>query len=180
MPARILRNFNRYLIPRVSMPSGWSVSPVAPAEIPASLLPRSSAAEVVSLRNPKLLEHILQCPAFSEAHCYLLKRLSQAAAYFCLANVRGQTRLIDYGPCGLDRQTATVMGIAAQEVARSSLRTILDIVAATTERPVISGLSSAGFRFLRQESIKVFKLRGAADSTDHYRMTLLDWDAACL
>ncbi len=180
-PARILRNLYRYALPFARLPSGWSAAPVLPAAIPESLFPRcSSDAQAISVRNSQLLEHILRCPLFQAACCYLLKRFNNPVAYLYLAAVRGQARLIDYGPDGLDTRTAAALGIAAQQLARSDFRFILDIVAATTEPSVAKGFSLAGFRLSRQEPIKILKLHPALASTNHFRLTLLDWDAACL
>ncbi len=180
MPARVLRNLNRYAIPRLKIPTGWSVSAITPAEIADSLLPRSSGMEAVSLRSAKVLEHMMACPAFQQARCYLLKQHEKPAAYFCLASVREQARLIDYGPSGLDTDGAEALGMAAQLVGQSDFGRMLEIVTTTTEQSVADGFRRAGFRSVGEEPINVLKLHRGLDPIDHFRMTLADWDAACL
>ncbi len=120
MPARVLRNIGRYMFPRVSMTAGWSVSRIEPSEIPKPLFPHSLADEAVSQRSPELLAHVMSCPVFQDAGCYVLRQMNVAMAYFCLVSLRGQARLVDYGRTGLDEQTAAAMGFAAQ--VRGALR----------------------------------------------------------
>lgn len=180
LPARIVRNIGRRLFPRVSMPSGWSVSRIEPTKIPESLYPRPLSDEAASKRSPKLLTYMMSCPVFEGANCYLLRRNSAAMAYFCVASVRGQARLLDYGPNGLDEETATALGMAAQCVAHSDFKDILDMSVATTEKSVRVGLISSGFTQATEERIRVLKVNTALKDTTRFRLTPLDWDAAVL
>jgi len=180
MPARILRNLGQYSFPRASMPAGWRVSRVEPSEISESLFPRPLTDEAVSMRSPELLTHIMKCPVVQDASCYVLHHRNAARAYFCLIYLRGQARLVDFGPVNLDRQTATALGLAAQCVARSDFKKVLDIHVATTEQSVREGLVRSGFRVKAEEPIKVVKLNGALKNTNRFRLTLIDWDAAVL
>lgn len=180
MPARIVRNLGRYMFPRLSMPPGWSVSQIETHELPESLFPHPLTDEAVSKRNPELLTHMMRCPVLQDANCYVLRQMNAAIAYFCLIRVRDQARLVDFGPTGLDEQTATALGFAAQCVARSDFKTVLDIRVATTEHPVRTGLVRSGFRMGTEEPIKVLKLNEALKETERFRLTFLDWDAAVL
>ena len=180
MPARIVRNLGRYIFPRVSLPLGWSVSRTEPHKIPEFLFPRPLADEAVSKRNAELLTYMMNCPVVQDANCYVLRQRNVAKAYFCLIIIRDQARLVDFGPTGLDEQTATALGLAAQNVARSDFKRVLDICVATTEQPVREGLVRSGFRMGTEERIKVFKVNSALQETARFRLTLLDWDAAVL
>jgi hypothetical protein len=66
------------------VPPGWSVSRIEPWEIPEPLFPRSLSDEAVSQRSPELLAHMMSCPVFEDAGCYVLRQMNVAMAYFCL------------------------------------------------------------------------------------------------
>lgn len=180
MPARIVGNISRRMFPRVSMPNGWSVSRIEPNAIPESLFPRPQSNEAASKRSPELLTHLMRCPVFEDTNCYVLRQGRSARAYFCVVSMRGQARLLDYGPNGLDQRTATAMGFAAQCVARSDFKAVLDICVATTEQTVKEGLVRCGFAKGSEERIKVLKVNSELKGTTRFRLTLLDWDAVVL
>src|SRR3974390_1585905 len=155
MPARVVRNIGRRIFPRISMPSGWSVTRIEPRKIPEHLYPRPLSDEAASKRTPELLTHMMKCPVFEDANCYVLRQGSSEQAYFCVVSVRGQARLLDYGPNGLDEQTATAMGFAMQCVACSDFNNILDVSVATTEPTIRDGLVRSGFKAGAEEQIRV-------------------------
>lgn len=180
MPARLVRNLVYFLRLGRPLASDWGVSAGSPEEIPEELFPVPVAGEVVSVRNAALLRHIMSCPGIGRWRCYFLWRGSVVKAYFLLAQVGAKVRMVDYGPSGLDETTGRAVGMAALRMARSEFPGSAAIVIATTEFQMESGFARAGYRVSRTETIKVLKLNAALKPVNRYRLTLLDWDAACL
>ena len=180
MPARLLRGLLQYATPRDRLGAAWSTQQVSVQQIPAGLFPKAEMGEAVAARTAEYLAYISRCPLFRQTRTYLLVRDGEPVAYFLLAAVGTQVRLIDFGPNRLDEASATALGIAAQTVARVDFAFCHDITMGSTEESVIAGMKAAGLRANGAEVIHVRKLRGALSDVDRFRMTLLDWDAACL
>lgn len=180
MPARVLRNFFRYFKP-AKLPADWTASLVAPSDVPEHMFPRSTGLDdAVSLRNPSLLAHIASCPILQGAGCYILSHQGEPKAYFFLALAGGRARLLDYGPAGLDEQTASALALAAQDAARRQFPGALEFLAATTEPRVRTGWTMAGLLHSGDEAIKVLKLHPALTPVSNFRLTLMDWDGIYL
>ena len=180
MPARLARNFLYFLRSGRQLAPDWSVLAASPDEIPQELFPTPVAGEVVSVRNAALLKHVMSCPGIERWRCCFLRRGSMLKAYFLLAQVGSDVRMVDYGPSGLDETTGRAVGLAAREMAQLEFPGGAAIVAATTEPQVEAGLARAGFRLTKTEAIKVLKLNALLKPISRFRVTMLDWDAACL
>ncbi len=178
-PLRAARNLIWYLYPIVKLPADCKVETRQPAEIPECLWPRVLPGIAVSERSPSLLEHISSCPTVRRSACAVLSRESKPLAYMFLVQVGSQIRLADYGPAGLDEETATILGTAAQELAKRLFPTGSDMLAVTSEAAVRNGFARAGFRLNREEPIRVLKIENQLENVDQFRLTLLDWDALC-
>lgn len=180
MPARLLRNLARFLAPpRVAFPAEWSISAIDADAIPHALFPTAGPGEAVSVRNAALLRHMMTCPRIRSWQCYLLWRDKEARAYFCLARVADRIGVVDYGPARLDEAVSNVLARAVRCAAAVDFADCVEMRVATTESPVEAGFARAGFHVWRTELIKVLKLDAALKPVNNYRLTLLDWDAAC-
>ncbi|MBI1355123.1 MAG: hypothetical protein GC160_12310 [Acidobacteria bacterium] len=179
-PARVARNVWRRLRPGVALSAGWSVRRVEPAEVPEALWPVAGPGEVVSARSAEEIERLLGCPVFEDPGCFLLLRGEKPVAYFALAHTQGRARLLDYGPNGLDEETAYRLGCAAQTLARASAAGSADILAASSEEPALAGWSRAGLTPETVEPIKVWRIAPELKEVERFRLTLMDWDSAYL
>ena len=179
LPARVLRNLFRHFWPKTALPDGWSFVPVKPVGIPPELLPGNVAGTAVSVRSPELLDHVMSCPAVSRSSCHLLMRGGTAVGYFVLLQIRKEVRLADYGPAGLDAETARALGSAAQAAAR--LFSDCDLLSAeTTEDAVRDGFFASGFRLAGEEPINFLRRDKSLPPIERFRLTMIDSDAAVL
>ena len=179
-PARVARNLLWWLRPRVALPEPWSVSVAQPDGIPDNLWPKSREGQVASYRSAALLAHAMTCPTVRASTCALLRRKSKPVAYFLLVQSGNQVRMADYGPADLDTETAQMLGVAAQQLARSEFRGATSALAVTSETAVREGLLSAGFRERGSEPIKVLKQDKRLKEVTAFRLTQIDWDSYCL
>ena len=123
---------------------------------------------------------MLQCPVFADPGCFLLSSQGRPVAYFALAHTQGRARLLDYGPNGLDVETAFRIASAALDLARRSPAGSADLLAASSEEPVIAGWGLAGLRPEFDEPIKVWRIAPELREIERFRLTLMDWDSAYL
>ncbi len=111
---------------------------------------------------------------------FIVTRNDKPIAYLFLVLAGRQVRLADYGPAGLDSQTAKLIGIAAQFAAKQHYPDALRIAAVTSEPVVLSGLLDAGLRSSYEEEIRGLIVDPALVPVKQYRLTYLDLDALCL
>ena len=150
------------------------------SDIPETLFPVGAPNEAVSMRDVRLLAHIATCPRFQRAQAYLVDDSSRPVVYFILAQVDHEVRLIDYGPAGLDAITAQMLGASAQLAARADFAGADSIATITTEPAVREGLLSSGFREQHQKTVRVLGLTPELRAVTTFRLTMVDWDVACL
>jgi hypothetical protein len=180
LPARLLRNLVRHLRPVGALSREWSSAPAGPDQIPERLFPRPSGDGAASMRTAALLNHVLACPAFTSSRCCLLYRSGEPTAYFVLAESQRTVRLLDYGPAELSEETAGAMARAALRLASREFRNAHSIRVGATEPGVVTAFAGAGYRVSRPTPINVLKRAPELRAVKSFRLTLLDWDAACL
>ena len=112
--------------------------------------------------------------------CFVLGRNGSAVAYFYLVLAGAQARLADFGPAGMDAQSAKLLGVAAHLAAKQHYPEALRVAAATSEPEVLSGWVEAGFRLSYEEEIRGLIADPVLIPVSQYRLTYLDLDALCL
>jgi hypothetical protein len=180
LPGRWLRNSWQTFVPRMRLRPGWHGERVEFADIPEHLFPICALDETVSMRDARLLAHIAACPRFEQVKAYLLSNSSRPVAYFVLAQVGWEVRLIDFGPAALDAATARMLGACAQQFARTDFQNAAAIVTTTTEPAVREGLLRSGLREHRQRMLRVLPLKPVIRTITKFRLTMIDWDIVCL
>ena len=178
--ARAVRNVYWRFVPTVKLKHGWTCNPVQISEIPKMFFPPNAPDEAASMRDAGLLAHIASCPRFSRVQAYTMNDVSGPAAYFLLAQVECEARLIDFGPAGMSAATAQMLGVSAQLAARSDFPRAIRIATATTESMVREGLLASGFREHRRKTMRVLPLSPEMRAISKFRVTMIDWDTACL
>jgi hypothetical protein len=178
--ARAVRNAVWRFIPRANIKQGWAYQPVQVSEIPESFFPSASSDEAASARDASLLTYVSTCPRFKQVQAYVFNDASDSAGYFLLAQVGREVRLIDFGPADMDAETAQILGVCSQMAARLDFPQAATIVTVTTESAVRGGLLASGFREHRRKSLRVLPMTAAMRSITKFRVTMIDWDAACL
>jgi hypothetical protein len=179
-PARLLHNLYQYLYSSRTLPKGWRMASVQPGQIPGHLWPAASTGTAVGIRSSPLLSHLMSCPTIHNSACGLLTAGEDIRAYVFLVQVGDQVRMVDYGPAELSEETSHILGCGAQALAASLFPTATNLTVATSEEPSRAGFLRAGFHLRREEPIKVLRLDKSLNSIEHFRLTLLDWDACCL
>jgi len=179
-PLRLARNGLWNFLPRMRLKPGWMYEPVPLSGIPEALFPLGTANEAVSMRDARLLAHIATCPRFQRVQAYMVNEISRPVAYFVLGQVGHEVRLIDFGPAGLHTAEAQMLGVSAQQAARADFPGAAAIATTTTEPAVRVGLLSSGFRDHRQKTIRVLPLKPEIRAIAKFRLTMIDWDIACL
>jgi hypothetical protein len=178
--ARVAKNRIHATLPNAKLPAGVNFEPVLPLNIPPALWPAPTSEFAVTARTSELLQHFANCPVLKQAMCFVVAREGTPIAYFFLALAGTQLRIADYGPAGLDSQTAKWVGMAAQLAARRYYPDALRIAVATSETAVQPGLREAGFRDTYEEEIRGLIADPALIPVKQYRLTYLDLDALCL
>ncbi len=179
-PARLAKNVLYAAVTSAKLPSGVSFRPVSPAEIPAHLWPQPTSDFATTARNPELLQHFANCPVLKQPMCFVITRDGTPIAYFFMVRAGGQVRIADYGPAGLNSNTAKLLGIAAQLAARQHYPDVLRIAVATSEPAVQAGLTDSGLLNTYQEEIRGLIADPGLSAVKQYRLTYLDLDALCL
>jgi len=178
--ARLIRNAVWKFLPRSKLASGWRVEPVPLSEIPEGLFPRPTVGQAVSARSAPVLNHMAGCPSFVRFQGYTLSDSVDPIAYFVLAQVRKEVRLIDFGPAGLNADMSQILGAAVQQVAPADFPTASSISTAATETAVREGLLRSGFRDGPPKIMRVLALKPEIRNIPSFRLTMIDWDIACL
>ncbi len=94
LPARLVRNFLWSRRAGVKAPGGWSAERIAPEQIPAEILPRSSSKVTACERGPELFRYLQDCPT-ARHELYLAHRDGRPTGYFVLSLPPGQARVAD-------------------------------------------------------------------------------------
>jgi hypothetical protein len=179
-PAHFVRSAWRSVYPLVKVRSEWQCRRVALSDIPESLFPAAAENAAVSVRDARVLKHIAACPRFSRTGAYLLLESSRPIAYFILAQAGRDVRLIDFGPAGLDPRQSQMLGTYVQLSARADFADAAALVTVTTEDSVREGFMRSGLRLQRERTVRVLRLHPALREIQNFRLTMMDWDAACL
>lgn len=178
--ARFARDSVRSFHPRIELEAGWSYQSISPPEIPERLFPKHITTDAVSMRNARLLEQMKACPLFTQSRVYTVSNASTSIAYFMLAQVGSEARVIDFGPATLTAEESKMLGTCTQLAARRDFASAAVIATATTEPTVREGFISSGFRKFAEKPIRVLALSPVIRKIEKFRLTLIDWDACCL
>ncbi len=180
-PARVARNAYRHCFPvSWGTPQGTEYRACDWNDIPERMYPQGSPTRAVSARSSELFQYLAVCPRFERMLPYLLSQAGREVAYCVMAQVGSQVRMIDYGPDGLTAADASLLGRCAQRAARFDFPGASTILAATTEPAVGEGFLRSGMRLHFDECIKVLALAEPVKDIREFRLTMMDWDIACL
>jgi hypothetical protein len=150
LPARLLRNTCWRLSPRLSLPRGWSASPLAPEEVPDALWPRPSPTTAVTERGAGFYRYVVDSPSVRHALFGLEKR-GTLVGYFCLAFAPHVARIVDLWLPSTDGED-WCNGFRTAAVLAARERDVYEVSAWASTPLGRTGLLHAGFR-LRDRSV---------------------------
>jgi len=176
-PLRIMRNIGWCLSSSGRLPNDCEVITGGPGVVPDSLWMKPIPDQAISLRSAELLAHMPACPLFESPLFAVLKRRGMPLGYIMLVRRVHEVRLADYGPPGLDEESAMLLGTAAQSLARTHFHDVPTLAAMTSESSVQAGWIRAGLHVGSKETINVLKLTPQMDPIQAFRLTMIDTDA---
>lgn len=94
LPARLVRNLWWSRRAGVNAPKEWTAERTLPEQMPAEVLPRSSATVTACERSPQLFRYFQDCPT-ARHDLYLARQSGRPAGYFVLSLPPGQARIAD-------------------------------------------------------------------------------------
>jgi hypothetical protein len=176
--ARLTRNIAWTLRSRPPIPAGWTVEPIAPGDLPESVLPRPSDGMAVAVRSPQLITYMAECP-ITRHQVFLVKNHGEPAGYFVLSFTPGQARICD----GFvnDPATAGWAGLFA-----AAVRAALDegsgaeITASSSLDASHQALEMCGFRRYRTLPIMLFDEHRRLASVRRIHLQMIDNDFSFL
>jgi Acetyltransferase (GNAT) domain len=174
-PARWLRNTSWRLWPQLTIPAGWSATPLAPDDIPEGLWPQASPTAAVTVRDAGMYRYVVDATV-TQHRLFGLQRRGQLVGFFCLAFAPHVARIADLWLRSAEIQDwAAGFRTAAALAARH--RDVYEISASASTTLGKQALTRAGFR-LRDRS--VLSLFGDATSLQgrELHIQMLDSDAS--
>jgi hypothetical protein len=153
-PARLLRNTLWRVSPPLSLPRGWSASPLAPEEVPERLWPQPSPAVAVTARDTGLYRYFVDCP--SARHLLFgLEKGRELVGYCCLAFTPHVARIADLWLPSPDVDDWCA-GFRTAAVLAAREKDVYEISAWASTPLGNEGLGRAGFRLRDRSSVSVF------------------------
>lgn len=177
LPARFLRNTAWCLSQPLSLPRGWSASPIAPEDVPEELWPQPSAAMAVTARDAGLYRYYVDSP--SARHLLFgLEKNRELAGYVCLAFAPHVARIADlWLPSTKVDDWCAGFRTAAVLAARE--KDVYEVSAWASTARGKEGLTRAGFRLRDRSALSLSGESGLLDArTLHVQM--IDCDASFL
>lgn len=179
-PARLARRSLWRLTSPFAEPATWSVRRIAENQIPtlANVLPHGGAGRVVFERPDGLFRHMLRCPIV-RMELYALESQNDVRGYLLLAIAPGQARIAD---CWVDTDEPGAWRALVQYAALQAWqrRDVAEIVAWSSDAAMARALVAAGFHRRNREPILLRLASEGRGLEGHFRLQMLDNDAAYL
>jgi hypothetical protein len=176
-PARLLRNTLWRLSPPLSLPRGWSASPLAPEEVPESLWPQPSPATAVIARDTGFYRYLVDSPCARHV-LFGLERGRELVGYFCLAFAPHVARIADlWLPSTEVDDWCNGFRTAAFLAARD--KDVYEVSAWASTHLAKEGLAGAGFRLRERSAVSLLGDATILEGRELH-VQMLDCDASFL
>jgi hypothetical protein len=177
LPARLLRNSFWRLSRPLSLPRGWSVTPLAPEEVPEGLWCQPSPKTAVTARGPGFYRYLVDSPSAQHVLFGLCKDRG-LAGYFCLAFAPHVARIADLWLPSTNVQDWCAGFQAAAVVAAGQTR-VYEVSAWASTALGKEALSRAGFLLRGRSAISLFGDAKILEGRELH-LQMLDSDASFL
>ena len=154
LPARLLRNTFWCLSHPLSLPRGWSATPLAPEEVPEGLWPRPTPNTAVTARGPGFYRYFADSP-FAQHVLFGLQKHREPAGYFCLAFAPHAARIADLWLPSTNVEDWCA-GFRTAAVVAASQKGVYEVSAWASTALGREGLSRAGFLLRRRSAVSLF------------------------
>jgi hypothetical protein len=155
LPMKFFRDVTRTLAAKPAVWEKWTAEKLSTfSDAIEPEINGKSGDSTISLRSVAQLNHLLSCPA-AEFSGYLVREKEQLRAFFLLATMGHQARIVDVRLIGNESGSwAAICNLAASAAAADP--NIAEITAASSVAPVQQAWSKAGYS--RRQMDKIFSL----------------------
>ena len=173
--ARLLRNTFWRVYPPLSVPRGWSATPLAPEEVPERLWPQPSPAVAVTARDTGLYRYFVDSPSARHV-LFGLEKGRELAGYFCLAFAPHVARIADLWlpSTNVDDWCA---GFRTAAVLAAGDKDVYEVSAWASTALGKEALWRAGFRRRDRSAVSLFGDAGILEGRQ-FHVQMLDSDAS--
>jgi len=175
LPARLLRDSFRRLWRPLSLPRGWSATPLAPEEVPEGLWPRSTPNTAVTARGPGFYRYFADSP-FAQHVLFGLQKDREPAGYFCLAFAPHAARIADLWLPSTNVEDWCA-GFRTAAVVAASQKRVYEVSAWASTALGKEGLSRARFLLRGRSAVSLFGDAKILEGRELH-MQMLDSDAS--
>ena len=154
LPARLLRNTFWCLSHPLSLPRGWSATPLAPEEVPEGLWPKPSPNTAVTARGPGFYRYFVDSPSAPHV-LFGLRKNREPAGYFCLAFAPHVARIADLWLPSTNVEDWCA-GFQTAAVVAASQKGVYEVSAWASTALGKDGLSRAGFLLRGRSAVSLF------------------------
>ena len=175
LPARLLRDSFRRLWRPLSLPRGWSVTPLAPEEVPEGLWPRPTPNTAVTARGPGFYRYFVDSPSAPHV-LFGLQKGRELAGYFCLAFAPHVARIADLWLPSTNAEDWCA-GFQTAAVVAASQKGVYEVSAWASTALGKEALSRAGFLLRGRSAVSLFGDARILDGRELH-LQMLDSDAS--
>src|SRR6266480_3759972 len=175
LPVRLLQGSFWRLWRPLSLPRGWSATPLAPEEVPEGLWPRPTPNTAVTARGPGFYRYFADSP-FAQHVLFGLQKHREPAGYFCLAFAPHAARIADLWLPSTNVEDWCA-GFRTAAVVAASQKGVHEVSAWASTALGKEGLSRAGFLLRRRSVVSLFGDAGMLDGRELH-LQMLDSDAS--
>jgi hypothetical protein len=177
LPARVLRNTLWRLSRPLSLPGGWSATPLAPEEVPEGLWPQPSPATAVTARDAGFYRYFVDSP-YAPHVLFGLQKNGELVGYFCLAFAAHAARIADLWLPSSNVEDWCAGFRTAAMVAASEKR-VYEVSAWASTALGKEGLSRAGFLMCERSTVSLLGDATILEGRELH-LQMLDSDASFL
>ena len=177
LPARLLRNTFWCLSHPLSLPRGWSATPLAPEDVPEGLWPRPTPNTAVTARGPGFYRYFVDSP-FAQHVLFGLRKNREPAGYFCLAFAPHVARIADLWLPSTNVEDWCA-GFQTATVVAASQKGVYEVSAWASTALGKEALSRAGFLLQRRSAVSLFGDAKMLEGRELH-LQMLDSDASFL
>jgi len=177
LPARLLRDSFRRLWHPLSLPLGWSATPLAPEEVPEGLWPRPTPNTAVTARGPGFYRYFVDSPSAPHV-LFGLQKGRELAGYFCLAFAPHVARIADLWLPSTNAEDWCA-GFQTAAVVAASQKGVHEVSAWASTALGKEALSRAGFRLRGRSPVSLFGDARVLEGRQLH-LQMLDSDASFL
>src|SRR5437016_7399741 len=175
LPARLLRSTFWRLSHPLSLPRGWSATPLAPEEVPEGLWPRPTPNTAVTARGPGFYRYFADSP-FAQHVLFGLQKEREPTGYFCLAFAPLVARIADLWLPSTNVEDWCA-GFRTAAVVAASQKRVYEVSAWASTALGKEGLSRAGFLLRGRSAVSLFGDAKMLEGRELH-MQMLDSDAS--